>query len=57
MATLTKMSMTNVEYESSEGCVLLGEEGGMKEWKIKRLMEPNRKKKGRMVSDNANEDK
>lgn len=61
MATLTKMSMTNVEYESSEGCVLLGEEGGMKEWKIKRLMEPNRKKekkkKGRMVRDNANEDK
>lgn len=28
-ATLTKMSMTNVENKSSEGCMLLGEEGGM----------------------------
>ncbi len=29
MATLTKMSLTNVHCESSEGCLLLGEEGGM----------------------------
>lgn len=29
MATLPKMSVTNVQAESSEGCVLLGEEGGM----------------------------
>lgn len=29
MATLTKMSVTNAQCENAEGCVLLGEEGGL----------------------------
>lgn len=29
MATLSKMSVTNAQCRSSEGCMLLGEEGGM----------------------------
>lgn len=29
MATLTKMSVTNARCQGSEGCMLLGEEGGM----------------------------
>lgn len=29
MATLSKMSLTNARCKSSQGCVLLGEEGGI----------------------------
>lgn len=60
MATLTKMSVINTYCWSSEGCVLLGREGGMTR---DERVDDNEidvagqgREEGGMVRDNANKD-
>lgn len=53
MATLSKMSLTNAQCGSSEGCMLLGEVGGMT--RIERVKDKEMDEAGHEAEDGKKE--